>query len=177
METFTAAGSYVRHMDTLLDRWQHAVTHAASELIALPDAAASRRPAAGKWSVKEIIGHLIDSAANNHRRFVEGQFQDTLTFPGYAQGAWVTSQDYQAASWPSLVALWAGYNDHLMHVVRSIPPAVLQQARAHNFDELGWRPLPRSQPATLQYLIEDYVAHLEHHVAQARSLVRGPAAE
>ena len=127
--------------------------------------------------MKEIIGHLIDSAANNHRRFVEGQFQDTLTFPGYAQDAWVRSQDYQAASWPSLVALWAGYNDHLMHVVRSIPPAILQQARTHNFDELGWRPFPRSQPATLQYLIEDYVAHLEHHVAQARGLVRRSAAD
>jgi hypothetical protein len=178
VETFTTGGPYVRDMDALLDRWHHAVTHAASELMALPDAEASRRPAPSKWSIKEIIGHLIDSAANNHRRFVEGQFQDTLTFPGYAQDAWVTSQDYQAASWPSLVALWAGYNDHLMHVVRSIPPAVLHQSRpAHNFDELGWRPLPRSQPATLRYLIEDYVAHLEHHVAQARNLVKGPAAE
>ena len=158
-------------MDALLARWHHTVSRATSQLTALPDAQARRRPAPGKWSVKEIVGHLIDSAANNHRRFVEAQFQDTLIFPGYAQDAWVTGQRYQQAAWPALVTLWAGYNDHLVHVVRAIPPAVLQQRRpAHNLDELGWRPVPRTEPATLGYLIEDYVAHLEHHVAQARQL-------
>jgi hypothetical protein len=156
-------------MNALLTRWQHSVTRAATNLRGLSDAEARQRPAPGKWSVKEIVGHLIDSAANNHRRFVEAQFQDTLTFPGYAQDAWVTGQRYQEAAWPSLVALWAGYNDHLVHVVRAIPRAVLEQPRAaHNLDELGWRPVPRTDPATLGYLIEDYVAHLEHHVAQAR---------
>jgi hypothetical protein len=166
-------------MDALLDRWHHAVTHAASQLIALSEAQASRRPAPGKWSVKEIVGHLIDSAANNHRRFVEAQFQDTLTFPGYAQDSWVTAQRYQDAPLRSLVALWAAYNDHLVHVVRTTPTATLDQPRpAHNLDELGWRPVPRTEPATLRYLIEDYVAHLEHHVAQAhRAAGRGPAAE
>jgi len=158
-------------MNTLLTRWQHSVTQAATDLRRLSDTQARRRPARGTWCVKEIVGHLIDSAANNHRRFVEAQLQDTLTFPGYAQDAWVTGQRYQEAAWPSLVALWASYNDHLVHVVRAIPPAVLQQPRpAHNLDELGWRPVPRSEPATLGYLIEDYVAHLEHHVAQARRL-------
>jgi hypothetical protein len=164
-------------MDALLDRWQQTVARAASRLAALSDAEARRRPAPGKWSVKEIVGHLIDSAANNHRRFVEGQFQDTLTFPGYAQDAWVAGQRYQEAAWPSLVGLWSAYNDHLVHVVRSMPPAVLQQPRpAHNLDELAWRPVPRTEPATLGYLIEDYVAHLEHHVAQARRLVEADGA-
>jgi DinB family protein len=158
-------------MDALLDRWHHTVAHAASELVAIPDTQARRRPAPEKWSLKEIVGHLIDSAANNHRRFVEAQFQSTLVFPGYAQDAWVTGQRYQQAAWPSLVELWVAYNDHLVHVVRTIPPAVLQQPRpTHNLDELGWRPVPRTEPATLGYLIEDYVAHLEHHVAQARRL-------
>jgi hypothetical protein len=158
-------------MDALLTRWRHSVTQAATDFRRLSDAEARRRPAPGKWSVKEIVGHLIDSAANNHRRFVEAQFQDTLVFPGYAQNDWVAGQRYQEAAWPSLVALWAGYNDHLVHVVRTIPPALLQQPRpAHNFDDLGWRPVPRSEPVTLAYVIEDYVAHLEHHVAQARRL-------
>jgi hypothetical protein len=155
----------------LLARWQHSVTQAATDLRRLSDAQARRHPAPGKWSVKEIVGHLIDSAANNHRRFVEGQFQDTLIFPRYAQDAWVTGQRYQEAAWLSLVELWAGYNDHLIHVVRGIPSAVLHQPRpAHNLDELGWRPVPRTEPATLGYLIKDYVAHLEHHVAQARRI-------
>ena len=144
------------------------MTQAATELRQVSDAEARRRPAPGKWSTKEIIGHLIDSAANNHRRFVEAQFKDTLTFPGYDQHAWVSGQHYQEAAWPSLVSLWAAYNDHLVHVVATIPPATLHQPRpAHNLDELGWRPVPRTKPATLAYLIEDYVAHLEHHVAVA----------
>jgi DinB family protein len=171
-------------MNALLTRWQHSVTQAATELHRLSDAQARRRAAPGKWSVKEIVGHLIDSAANNHRRFVEGQFQDTLVFPGYAQDAWVTGQRYQEAAWPSLVALWAGYNDHLVHVVRTTPPGALEQTRAtHNINELGWRPVPRSQPVTLGYVIEDYVAHLEHHLAQARRIItarpspRAPAHE
>src|SRR3977135_2275172 len=149
-------------MNALVTRWQHSVAQAAADLHKLTDAHARRRPAPGKWSVKEIVGHLIDSAANNHRRFVEAQFQDTLVFAGYAQDAWVTGQRYQEAAWPALVALWAGYNDHLIHVVRSIPPAVLQQARpVHSLDEVAWQRVPRSEPATLGYLIEDYVGHLE----------------
>ncbi len=158
--------------DVLLARWQHSVRQAAVDLSRLSDVQASRRPAPGKWCVKEIIGHLIDSAANNHRRFVEAQMQDPLVFPGYAQDAWVNSQRYQDAEWPALVTLWAAYNQQLVHVVRVIPPAVLERPRPeHNLDALGWRPVPRSEPATLGYLIEDYVAHLEHHLAQARRLI------
>ena len=163
--------------DTLLTHWQHSVTQAATDFRRLTDAQARRRPALGKWSIKEIIGHLIDSAANNHRRFVEAQFQDALVFPGYAQDAWVSGQRYQDADWPSLVALWADYNTHLMHVVRTTPPGLLDQSRPnHNLDELGWRPVARTEPATLGYLIEDYVAHLEHHLAQARGLAGQAAA-
>jgi len=111
-------------------------------------------------------------AETNHRRFVESQWQDTLVFAGYAQDAWVSGQRYQEAAWPALVALWASYNDHLIHVVRTTSPTLLQQTRAaHNLDELAWRPVPRAEPATLGYLIEDYVAHLEHHLAQMRRLV------
>jgi len=143
-------------------------------LRSLADSRVRMRPAPGKWSVKEIIGHLIDSATNNHRRFVLAQLDDGLTFPGYAQDEWVSRQRYQESAWPGLATLWAGYNEHLIHVVRAIPPAVLtRERRTHSLDEVGWRPVPREQATTLAYLVEDYVGHLEHHLGQIARLMTG----
>jgi hypothetical protein len=79
------------------------------------------RPAPGKWSPKEVIGHLIDSASNNHQRFVRAQFQDNLIFLGYAQDDWVRVQDYQSADWAELIQLWEQYNFHLARVMERVP--------------------------------------------------------
>ena len=159
-------------MEALLDRWHRSVTDAAAQLHALSDEQARRRPAPGKWSIKEIVGHLVDSATHNHQRFVQAQFKEDLAFPGYAQDDWVRRQRYHDSPWPALATLWAGYNEHLMHLVRAIPTAVLTRARVnHTLDEIAWRPVPREQPATLAYLIEDYVAHLDHHLDQVRRLM------
>jgi hypothetical protein len=149
------------------------VVEAAAAEFARADAGrASRRPAADKWSAREIIGHLIDSAANNHIRFVTGPARDDLVFQGYDQDAWVTTQRYDAADWQALVALWRAYNLHLAHVMEAIPDAVKNEPRArHNFDRLAFHAVPSSEPSTLGYLMDDYVAHLEHHVAQVRALL------
>ena len=66
----------------------------------------------GSWTKKEILGHLIDSAAINHQRFVRAQFTDDLVFDGYVQDDWVKVQDYQNRDWRELVELWHGYNRH-----------------------------------------------------------------
>lgn len=161
-------------IDALIDRWHRSVLDAHAGLRTISDSRVRVRPAAGKWSVKEIIGHLIDSATNNHRRFVLAQLEEGLTFPGYAQDEWVSRQRYQDSAWPALATLWAGYNEHLIYVVRAIPPAVLTRPRTtHNLDQIGWHPVPREEPATLAYLIEDYVGHLEHHLGQVRRLTSG----
>src|SRR5687768_3633381 len=78
---------------------------------------AARHPAAGGWSVKEIVGHLIDSASNNHQRFVRARWQDDLVFAGYDQDRWVEAQDYQTASWDDLLRLWSDYNRHIARVM------------------------------------------------------------
>ena len=75
------------------------------------------RQAGTAWSAKQTLGHLIDSAANNHGRFVVAQMKDDLIFPGYEQDSWVDIQNYQEASWPQLVDLWTAYNRHLVHVM------------------------------------------------------------
>src|SRR5688572_6052135 len=90
----------------LLEHWTDVVSKTAQQLRQLSDDAARRRPAPGKWSVKEIVGHLVDSATHNHRRFVLAQLQDAMVFPGYEQDRWVTLQGYQEAPWPALVDAW-----------------------------------------------------------------------
>ena len=119
------------------------------------------------WAPIEILGHLIDSAANNHQRFVRAQFTDDLVFPGYVQDQWVNGQKYRDASWPDLIQLWSSYNLHLVHVASVIPTDALTKPRAaHSLDQIAFNPVERIQPATLEYLIRDYVDHLRHHLNQ-----------
>jgi len=143
------------------------VAAVAPRLLALSEAEAARRPAPGKWSPKEVIGHLIDSASNNHQRFVRARFTDDLLCAGYEQEQWVAAQRYADAPWPDLVGLWRLFNLHLARVVEATPDPVRLQPRArHNLHEVAWRAVPQSEPATLEYFMRDYVDHLKHHIAQ-----------
>jgi DinB superfamily len=101
----------------------------------------SRAAAPGKWTPKQIIGHLIDSACNNHSRFVRAQFSDELYFPGYRQEEWVAVQRYDTASWSDLLALWRCYNLHIARIVAVMPEIEIHKARPrHTLDPGSWRP-------------------------------------
>jgi len=148
-------------------RLRAVVAAAERALGAIADDDSARRPAPDTWSPREVIGHLVDSAANNHGRFVRAQHQDDLVFPGYAQDAWVDAQRYADAPWRELVALWALYNRHLARVMTAVPASERDRPRArHNLHEIGWRTVPAHEPATLGDLMADYVEHLEHHLRQ-----------
>jgi hypothetical protein len=121
--------------------------------IAEPDAA--RRPAPGKWSKKEILGHLVDSAANNHQRFVRLQLQPEINLPGYDQDGWVRLNRYQHKPWPETIALWSAYNRHLVSVIESLDDSALGHV---------WHS-PEGD-VTLEFIASDYVRHLKHHLAQ-----------
>jgi hypothetical protein len=150
--------SYIDDLHTTVNR-------VAAMLREMREDDAERRPAPEKWSPKEIIGHLIDSACNNHARFVRAQLEEDMIFPSYAQDAWVECQDYQRESWENLVTLWHAYNLHIVHLMRSTPEEELFRARhRHNLDEIGWRAVPREEPATLDRFMHDYVEHLKHHL-------------
>src|SRR5438093_7395776 len=97
----------------------------ADRLRGIKDAEASIRPAPGKWSKKEILGHLIDSAANNHQRFVRLQLTPVLNLPGYDGDEWVRVQRYQDRPWSEIVALWQMYNVQLAAVIRHVDPKTL----------------------------------------------------
>jgi hypothetical protein len=114
------------------------------------------RSASGKWSRKEVLGHLIDSASNNHQRFVRAQLDGALNFPGYAQDGWNGMQHYQSEPWTNLVRLWASYNRHLAHVIAAIP-----EDAGPNRCVIG-----SGDPITLEFLVTDYVRHLEQHLEQ-----------
>jgi len=146
---------------------QQIIQHIRPRLDSLSDEQATSRPAPGKWSPKEIIGHLIDSASNNHQRFVRAQFQEELVFPGYAQEAWVEMQGYQRADWSHLVALWAQFNVHLATVMEVTPTEILQKPRTtHNLHQIAWKTVPENEPTTLEYFMRDYIGHLENHLKQ-----------
>jgi hypothetical protein len=152
------------------------VERTAAHLLGVPAEAAARRPAPGKWSAKEVVGHLIDSASHNHQRFVRAQLEDDLVFPGYAQEEWVRTQHYQDAPWPELVTLWRDYNFHVARVMAAVPPAVRhREHRRHNLHQIAWRTVPAESPATLDYFMRDYVGHLKHHLQQIEALVGAAA--
>jgi hypothetical protein len=136
------------------ERLRHAVESTLPRLLALADEDSTRRPAAGKWSPREILGHLVDSASNNHQRFVRAQFVDEV-FPGYEQDRWVAAQRYQDAPWPELVTLWRGCNLHLARVMETAPAEVRSRPRVvHNLHEIGFAPFAPDAPVTLDAFMQ-----------------------
>ena len=128
---------------------------------------AAQRPAPDKWSPKEIIGHLVDSASNNHQRFVRAQFKNELIFEGYTQDGWVDFQDYQNADWENLVQLWYYFNWQIARIMALTPESQRTAPRTeHNLDKIVMRTVPADEPASLGYFMDDYVFHLEHHIRQ-----------
>jgi hypothetical protein len=143
-------------MKEIAQKLEIVIDEAAHKLFDISELESGIRPAPGKWSKKEIIGHLIDSASNNHQRFVRAQENPNLSLPGYTQDFWVSRQAYQSEPWKTLVALWTTYNTHLAHVISNIPAD-----REENLCAVGSGP-----PVTLKWLAEDYVRHAEHHLNQ-----------
>lgn len=143
-------------MKTIANNLSEAIENARPQLAAMSESQAAAKMKPEKWSAKEIIGHLIDSAANNHQRFVRAQMGVTALQPyRYAQDQWVKVQQYQSADWQALVSLWYFYNTHLAHVIATMQAEFLD-------NELDvW-----DEPATLRFVAEDYVRHLKHHLDQ-----------
>jgi hypothetical protein len=111
------------------------------------------RLAEDKWSLREIIGHLIDSASNNHQRFVRLQFGDLLDFPAYDGEEWIRTQKYNSMNCNVLVKLWYNYNCLLLHVIENADETTLENVWIKSEDAIP-----------LEQLINDYYKHLELHI-------------
>ena len=118
-----------------------------------------KRPAADKWSKKEILGHLIDSAINNLKRFTEIQFlSQPYAVISYMQNELVIVNNYQNLPLQHLLDLWQSLNRQIVFVVKAIP-----------VDKLNYPVDPQyesKEMKTLGWIICDYVAHMEHHFRQ-----------
>ena len=154
-------------MEDLLSDFGQTIEAASRRLLQLSEEQSETPRADGKWSPKQIIGHLIDSASNNHQRFVRAQFSDDLVFPGYEQEEWVRAQRYDQESWEHLVQFWKLYNMHLLHLMSVIPKPVLTRLRSkHNLPQTAWQTIEEDSPVTLEYFMRDYVEHLKNHLRQ-----------
>ena len=133
------------------------------QLKSIPDEITEARLNPGDWSVKEIVGHLVDSASNNHQRFVRLQVADGLVFPDYSQDndAWVSIQSYQEASWRDLLTLWRFYNLHLACVIKTVNEKCIDHIWVVDED----------RTITLGELMIDYLRHLKDHLLQIRERI------
>ncbi len=120
--------------------------------------------AGGGWSRKQILGHLIDSASNNHQRFVRAALQGRLEWPGYDQNGCVQVEAFQEAPWTLLLDAWSATNRLLAHILSHLPPAA-----ANVPCRIGDEP-----DLSLAALATSYLTHLEHHLEQIGAFDRLP---
>jgi len=106
------------------------------------------------WSPKEELGHLLDSAANNHQRTVRAQLEDNPAMPGYEQNRWVAIHAYQRRDWGELIELWQALNRQLLAAAEAVPDSAWSRTLT----------VAGSEPVTLQFVFEDYVVHMLHHL-------------
>lgn len=134
------------------------VTDYAGRIAGIDDASLADKPQPGKWSRKEILGHLIDSASNNLRRFITAQYEAAPPHIVYDQDFWVHVNRYNDMRKEDLIALWQLLNVRIGVVVDGIPQNDLEKLcnTGKGADELH----------PLRYLAADYLAHLKHHLAQ-----------
>ncbi len=143
-------------MNAVAKHLREIIADAKPRLLALGEQQVAEKPYDDKWSLKEILGHLIDSAANNHQRFVRMQLQPDIGKFSYEQEQWNAVQKYASESWDTLVDLWSSYNTHLAHVIEHVNPETLD-----NSCDMGY-----STPKKLRFVMEDYLRHVDHHLEQ-----------
>jgi hypothetical protein len=117
---------------------------------------AKHKDSPNKWSKVEILGHLIDSASNNHQRFVRVQQTDKLVSPPYQQNEWVSSQYYNNCNWSELIEFWRLYNFHLSHIIKHFPMDKLETPCI----------IGNNDAKSLYVILDEYISHLNHHLSQ-----------
>lgn len=149
-------GELRKEIVILVDAWS-------SKLPDLPLEIVSDRRNSQNRTIRQILGHLVDSAVNNHHRIVRLQYVDNLEFPDYRQDndRWIAIQNYQEEDWTQLVSFWKLYNLHMVHIIKSVNKDCLHHTW-HDFE--GTR-------ETLSTIIEGYLWHLNLHLKEIEDLL------
>ena len=142
-------------------RFRSLVEKLESMILEVDEGITNKKPAQDKWSLKEIIGHLIDSASNNHQRFVRLQLGDLQGFPNYDKDLWTSTQKYNEMDWRDITTLWSSFNRILLKVIEYMDTNALG-----NVWILGEERLP------LEFLVNDYYRHLEWHIGHFEERLR-----
>jgi uncharacterized damage-inducible protein DinB len=142
--------------DHLASTFRNSISAAQAKLAQVTEEAACGTLRPGGWSCKQIIGHLIDSALNNHQRFVRASLEASYEGPSYEQKGWVDMHGYSEMPWKELLAHWQRQNELLCSVVDRIPED--KYAVTCKIGDYA--------PATLRFVVEDYLTHLHEHVTQ-----------
>lgn|SRR5262245_36761764 len=145
-------------MINVVTELEQLITEFSSKINTLPDAEFSAKPTPGKWSQKEVLGHLIDSAHNNLRRFVCGQYERVPPKIIYEQEFWVTANGYQHAKKEELILLWQLVNQRICDILKNMPQRNHERQCDTGRDTVVLH--------SLQWLAEDYVKHMKHHLNQ-----------
>lgn len=139
-----------------IDAWER-------KLIDLPVDTITQKRNRQNRTIKQILGHLIDSAANNHQRMIRLQYNEKLIFPDYQQDndLWIALQDYQNEDWNTIIQLWKFYNLHMIQVIKSIDQSKLTNSW-QNFEDTT---------VTLQQMVEGYLGHIDLHLSEIQELI------
>jgi hypothetical protein len=145
-------------MESVVQELEQIITEYEKKIRGIPETEFSSKPLPHKWSKKEVLGHLIDSAQNNLRRFICGQYEDVPPKIVYDQNRWVTSNNYQEADSGEVIVLWLLTNRRIIAVLNQMPEsAYTAKCNTGKGDP---------QFYTLEWLAADYVKHLKHHLNQ-----------
>ncbi len=145
-------------MEKTIKELQQIIDTFSQKISAIPEAEFSAKHAPNKWSKKEVLGHLTDSAQNNLRRFICGQYETTPPKIVYEQDFWVQANGYQEKRSSDVILLWRLVNDQICSVLQTMP--------ASNYNRMCDTSKQTEQFHSLQWLAEDYVKHLKHHLNQ-----------
>lgn len=142
-------------MKKVVEGINHWIKRLPEEYSSMSEKEISNRPLPNKWSKKEVLGHLCDSATNNIQRFINIQFEEPLyVIQKYNQEQWVMLNNYQNRPLDEIVNLFQTLNKHIVHIVQNIPSEKLSI-----LCDIG-----NDQHKTLEWLIQDYLEHMEHHI-------------